>query len=164
MNHPRLAKRIALSTLVAGLAATLLLGGCAALPPGSQPDPRDRFERANRSVYAFNRALDRAVLRPVARAYVKATPGPVRRCIHNFLGNIDYPITVINEALQGKVVDSLKDVARFGINSVIGVGGLFDPATHWGFEQRRTTSATDDIGGKDCQGRATTIQIRIITT
>jgi phospholipid-binding lipoprotein MlaA len=135
LNHPRSPKRITQLTLAAGLAATLLLGGCATVPAGSTPDPRDRFERANRSVYAFNTALDHAVLRPVARAYVKVTPVPVRRCIYNFLGNIDYPITVINDALQGKGRDSLKGVARFGINSVIGVGGLFDPASHWGFER-----------------------------
>jgi len=122
-------------TLVAALAAALLLGGCATLPPGSKPDPRDRFERVNRSVYAFNKAVDHAVLRPVARAYVKVTPQPVRRCIANFLGNIDYPITIINDALQGKVHDGLSDAARFGINTVVGIGGLFDPATHWGFEK-----------------------------
>jgi phospholipid-binding lipoprotein MlaA len=119
----------------AALAAALLLGGCATLPPGSRPDPRDRFERANRSVYAFNRAVDHAVLRPVARAYVKVTPQPVRRCVANFLSNIDYPITIVNDALQGKVHDSLSDIGRFGINTVVGVGGLFDPATHWGFEK-----------------------------
>jgi phospholipid-binding lipoprotein MlaA len=135
LNHPRLTKRIYKLTSVAALAAALLLGGCATLPPGSKPDPRDRFERANRSVYAFNKAIDHAILRPVARGYVKVTPQPVRRGISNFLANIDYPITIINDALQGKVHDSLSDVARFGINTVVGVGGLFDPATHWGFEK-----------------------------
>jgi phospholipid-binding lipoprotein MlaA len=130
-----LTKRIYKLTSVAALAAALLLGGCATLPPGSKPDPRDRFERANRSVYAFNKAIDHAILRPVARGYVKVTPQPVRRGISNFLANIDYPITIINDALQGKVHDSLSDVARFGINTVVGVGGLFDPATHWGFEK-----------------------------
>ena len=50
--------RIDKLTIGAALAAALLLGGCATLPPGSKPDPRDRFERANRSVYAFNRAVD----------------------------------------------------------------------------------------------------------
>jgi phospholipid-binding lipoprotein MlaA len=133
--HSRLTMRIENWTRVAALAAALLLGGCATLPPGSKPDPRDRFERANRSVYAFNQALDHAVLRPVARAYVKVTPRPARRCISNFLANIDYPITIINDALQGKVHDSLSDVARFGINTVVGIGGLFDPATHWGFQK-----------------------------
>jgi phospholipid-binding lipoprotein MlaA len=133
--HLLLTLRIDKLTIVAALAAASLLSGCATLPPGSKPDPRDRFERANRSVYAFNKAVDHAVLRPVARAYVKVTPRPVRRGISNFLANIDYPITIINDALQGKVHDSLRDVARFGINTVVGVGGLFDPATHWGFEK-----------------------------
>jgi phospholipid-binding lipoprotein MlaA len=133
--HPRLTMRREKFALASALAAALLLGGCATLPPGSKPDSRDRFERANRSVYAFNTALDHAVLRPVARAYVKVTPRPARRCISNFLANIDYPITIINDALQGKVHDSLSDVARFGINTVVGVGGLFDPASHWGFEK-----------------------------
>jgi hypothetical protein len=85
--------RIDSLTIAAAFAAALLLGGCATLPPGSKPDPRDRFERANRSVYAFNRAVDHAILRPVARGYVKVTPKPVRRGISNFLANIDYPIT-----------------------------------------------------------------------
>jgi phospholipid-binding lipoprotein MlaA len=133
--HPRLTMRIDRLTIVAAFAAALLLGGCATLPPGSKPDPRDRFERANRSVYAFNKTIDHAILRPVARGYVKVTPRPVRRGISNFFANIDYPITIINDALQGKVRDSLRDVARFGINTVVGVGGLFDPAAHWGFER-----------------------------
>jgi len=134
--HPRLTMRIDRLTIVAAFAAALSLGGCATLPPGSKPDPGDRFERANRSVYAFNKAIDHAVLRPVARGYVKITPRPIRRSVTNFFANIDYPITIINDALQGKVRDSLGDVARFGINTVVGVGGLFDPASHWGFEKR----------------------------
>src|SRR6202795_983406 len=127
--------RIDRLTIVAAFAAALLLGGCATLPPGSKPDPRDRFERANRSVYAFNKTIDHAVLRPVARGYVKVTPRPVRRGISNFLANIDYPITIINDALQGKVHDGLRDVARFGINTVAAAGGLFDPPTHGGSER-----------------------------
>src|SRR5712672_3037033 len=50
--------RIDKLTIGAALAAALLLSGCATLPSGSKPDPRDRFERANRSVYAFNTAVD----------------------------------------------------------------------------------------------------------
>src|SRR5258706_12290381 len=92
-------------TIGEAIAAALLLGGCATLPAGSKPDPRDRFERANRSVYAFNTAVDHAILRPVARGYIKVTPRPVRRGISNFFANIDYPITLINDALQAKVHD-----------------------------------------------------------
>jgi len=110
------------------------LGGCATLPSG-KPDPSDRFERVNRSVYAFNRAIDRAVVRPMARTYVKITPAPVRSSISNFFTNLDYPVTIVNDFLQGKLHDGLSDVGRFGVNSVIGIGGLFDPASHWGMEK-----------------------------
>jgi phospholipid-binding lipoprotein MlaA len=110
------------------------LGGCATLPSG-KPDPSDRFERVNRSVYSFNRAIDHAVVRPVARTYVKITPAPVRNSISNFLSNLDYPITIVNDFLQGKIHDGLSDVGRLGVNTVIGIGGLFDPASHWGMEK-----------------------------
>jgi phospholipid-binding lipoprotein MlaA len=118
----------------ATFALAFTLGGCATLPSG-KPDPSDRFERVNRSVYSFNRAIDRAVVRPVARAYVKVTPAPVRTSISNFLTNLDYPITIVNDFLQGKLHDGFSDVGRFGVNTVIGIGGLFDPASHWGMEK-----------------------------
>jgi len=120
--------------LFTAVALVLALGGCATLPSG-KPDPNDRFERVNRSVYSFNRAIDHAVLRPVARAYVKITPGPVRRSVSNFLTNLDYPVTIVNDILQGKIHDGLSDVGRFGVNTIVGIGGLFDPASHWGLEK-----------------------------
>ena len=124
-----------LNTLfLATVAITFTLGGCATLPSG-KPDPSDRFERFNRSVYSFNRAIDHAVVRPVARGYVKITPAPVRSSISNFFTNLDYPITIVNDFLQGKFHDGLSDVGRFGVNTVIGIGGLFDPASHWGMEK-----------------------------
>jgi phospholipid-binding lipoprotein MlaA len=119
--------------LVAAFALTLTLGGCAALP--GKRDPSDRFERFNRSVYAFNRAVDHAVLRPVARTYVKITPDPVRRSISNFITNLDYPVTIVNDLLQGKVHDGVSDVGRLGVNTVVGIGGIFDPASHWGLDK-----------------------------
>jgi phospholipid-binding lipoprotein MlaA len=119
---------------LATFALTSALGGCAALPSG-KPDPSDRFERVNRSVYSFNRAIDHAVVRPVARAYVKITPAPVRRSISNFFTNLDYPVIIVNDFLQGKLHDGVSDVGRFGVNTVIGIGGLFDPASHWGMEK-----------------------------
>ena len=50
--------------------ALLALSGCASLPAGAKPDPRDRFERTNRAIYIFNVKVDHAVLRPTARTYV----------------------------------------------------------------------------------------------
>lgn len=95
------------------------------------PSTADRFERFNRSVYAFNTGLDRAIVRPVARGYAHL-PGPIRSGVGNFLGNLAYPNTILNDFLQGKWQDGARDLARFAINSVAGVGGLMDPATRAG--------------------------------
>jgi phospholipid-binding lipoprotein MlaA len=120
--------------LFATFVVIFVLGGCATLPSG-KADPSDRFERFNRSVYSFNRAIDHAVLRPVARTYVKITPAPARHSVSNFLSNLDYPVTIVNDFLQGKIHHGLSDVGRFGVNTVVGIGGLFDPASHWGLEK-----------------------------
>lgn len=111
---------------------TLALGACTTLPPNAKPDPRDRFERFNRSVYKFNSTLDHAVLRPVARTYVRVLPEVLRTHIENVLTNLAYPQTLINDFLQGKGNDGANDAARFVVNSVLGIAGIFDPATKMG--------------------------------
>jgi phospholipid-binding lipoprotein MlaA len=116
----------------------LCLAGCASLPQGAKPDPRDRFERFNRGIYAFNVKIDHGVLRPVARAYVKVTPQPVRTSVHNFVDNLIYSRTIINDFLQGKFRDFGTDSTRLLINSVFGLGGLFDPASRAGLDRHRT--------------------------
>jgi phospholipid-binding lipoprotein MlaA len=107
---------------------------CAALPTDRQAGPRDRFERYNRSMYRFNTAADRAVLRPLARGYVRVLPQPVRRGIGHFLTNVAYPRTIVNDLLQGKLADGARDTARLAVNTVVGLG-FFDPATRLGLEQ-----------------------------
>lgn len=108
-----------------------LMTGCATLPPG-QRDPRDRFERSNRAVYKFNDALDRHIARPVARGYVKVTPRPVRTGVSNFFQNLTYPTVIVNDLLQGKLKSFGGDAARLVVNTTVGIGGLFDPATRMG--------------------------------
>lgn len=124
------------------LLAAALLPACATLPPDTQRDPRDRFERFNRSVYSFNSTLDRTVARPVAKAYVKATPAPVRTGIGNFFANLGYTKVMLNDILQGKVVQFFADTARLLVNTTIGIGGLFDPAAQIGL------SANDEDFGQ----------------
>jgi phospholipid-binding lipoprotein MlaA len=117
-----------------GLLATLLmLGGCATLPPG-QRDVRDPFERFNRSMYRFNTAADRAILRPVARAWQASVPRPARQGLENFTDNLAYPKTIINDFLQGKFADGGRDVTRLIVNTVCGLG-LVDVATPAGLER-----------------------------
>jgi len=113
----------------------LLLSGCATLPPGHH-DPRDPFERFNRSVYRFNVAADHAVLRPVARTWQAVVPAPVRRGVDNFVDNLAYPTTIINDFLQGKFGDGGRDSTRLVINTVCGFG-LFDTATKAGLERHQ---------------------------
>ena len=128
------------AALLVFLALSLGLTGCATLPNG-KVDPRDRFERFNRSVYKFNNALDHAVLRPAAHAYVKVLPQPVRTSINNFTTNLAYPTTVANDFFQGKVADGVTDAARIIVNTLLGLGGLFDPASHMGLDRH-----TQDFG------------------
>jgi phospholipid-binding lipoprotein MlaA len=118
----------------------LLVGGCATLPSG-KTDPRDPWERFNRSTFKFNDALDRAIAKPVAKAYVKVTPRVVRLGVSNVFNNLDNVPTVINDTLQGKFRQAGHDSARFLLNSTLGLGGLFDPASAAGLE-----SNDEDLG------------------
>jgi phospholipid-binding lipoprotein MlaA len=117
--------------LTLALGATLLTA-CASIP--GKPDPRDRFERFNRAMFSFDQSLDRNVLLPVTRGYVKVVPKPARRGIAHFLTNITYPRTIVNDALQAKFADAGRDTLRLGINTILGLG-FFDPATGMGLEQ-----------------------------
>ena len=112
----------------------LLLCGCATLPPGSKRDPRDPWERMNRSFYKFNDVLDRAIVKPTAKGYTHL-PQPMQTGVHNFFDNLNYPITIVNDLLQGQVVPFFSDIGRFVFNSTVGLGGLFDPATAAGMQK-----------------------------
>jgi len=120
------------------LGLSAVLAGCASLPKGEKPDPRDRFERFNRGIYAFNTKADHLILRPVARGYVKVTPAPVRNSVHNFLENLVYTKTIINDFLEGKWRDGGTDTARLLLNTTVGIGGLFDPASKAGLDRHHT--------------------------
>jgi phospholipid-binding lipoprotein MlaA len=110
----------------------LTAAGCASAPGRTVKD--DRWESFNRGVYKFNDTIDRAALKPVAQGYKKITPSFVRVGISNFFGNIEYPTTIVNQFLQGKVVMGLRDTGRFLLNTTLGLGGLFDVATPVGLE------------------------------
>ena len=120
----------------AALAAALaILSGCAshhsAHREAANPDP---FEPVNRAIYKVNDIGDRYVARPVAKAYKKATPGAFRLGASNFLDNLRYPITIVNDFLQGKGRQGGADFARFALNSTVGLLGIFDPAAEMGLK------------------------------
>jgi phospholipid-binding lipoprotein MlaA len=111
------------------------MGACATLPPNSPRSAHDPWERANRSVYKFNDALDRAIAKPVAKGYVKVVPSPVRTGVSNFFSNLNTPTVMLNDALQGKLKAAANDLGRFLLNSTVGLGGLMDPATSAGLDK-----------------------------
>jgi hypothetical protein len=140
------ASRGSLATASAILALACSLVGCASLPKDSTRDPRDHVERFNRSIYKFNTALDHAILRPVARGYVKVTPRPVRTGVSNFFGNLGYTKTIGNDVFQGHFLDFGSDIARLVVNTTVGIGGI------------SSSSRVLACGGRICsRGRVTCI-------
>jgi phospholipid-binding lipoprotein MlaA len=118
------------------LACISLFTGCATLHKNDADiDTIDPNERANRQFYNFTDAVDRAVLAPVADAYIKHVPDPMQRSIGNFYDNLAYPNVILNDFLQGKVRQGFQDTLRFAVNSTIGLGGLFDMAGPMGLPQ-----------------------------
>lgn len=126
------------------LAAALLAGGCATVASGEgrgEPapfaaNPVDPWERFNRKVFAFNEAVDEAVLKPVAEGYRKVVPQLVRTGIGNLLGNVYDVWSTVNHLLQGKVHHGLDMGMRVLTNTLFGLGGLLDPATEMGLVRR----------------------------
>ncbi len=110
----------------------LSVGGCVTLPPNSKRAPQDPWESWNRGVYKVNDVMDRAIAKPVTRAYIKVVPQPIRTGVSNFFDNLTTPTVMVNDALQGKFLAAGNDLGRFLFNSTVGLGGFLDPATHAG--------------------------------
>ena len=113
------------------ISSLALLSGCASTN-ASKADP---LEGLNRATYAFNDAVDKAVLEPVAKGYKTVTPDFLRAGVSNLFMNIGDVATGLNNLLQGKGGDAASDAGRFLINSTLGVVGLFDVATPMGLEK-----------------------------
>ncbi|MFN3936408.1 MAG: VacJ family lipoprotein [Gemmobacter sp.] len=116
-------------------ALLLVLAGCSAPAPSGIFDP---YEEQNRRTHAFNVALDRNVARPVSRAFGGAGGGAVSTGFGNVGRNLSLPSEVLNKTLQGRFEDAVHNAWRLVVNTTIGVGGLFDPATAMGLDRRKT--------------------------
>ena len=90
--------------------------------------PGDPFEPINRLSFDLFWAIDRIAIRPAAMAYRTVVPKPLRDGAHNALTNLSEPLVFANDILQLKPKRALKTLARFVINTAIGLGGLFDIA------------------------------------
>jgi len=128
LNADRVAevKRLCAALLLAGMSA-----GCAT----SGGNPADPLEPLNRVVFSFNDAADKAVIKPVARAYRAVLPGIVRTGVSNFFSNLEDIWISVNDVLQGKFQEGIDDLGRVLFNSTFGIAGIFDFASQLGFQK-----------------------------
>src|SRR5579883_1472586 len=110
------------------LGLSLMLGACSTPSPESlaQNDP---WEKTNRDIFDFDVKLDHAVARPIAKGYRAAVPEPVREGIHNAITNLNSPVVLANDVLQGNGDKAANTFGRIVINSTVGIGGLIDVAS-----------------------------------
>ena len=105
--------------------------GAAGVQAEVERHPDDPWERMNRGIFRFNEGLDRWVLEPVAKGWDWALPDPVQTSVGNFFDNLVFPVRLVNEVLQAKPARAYETAWRGVINSVGGLGGLFDVASHY---------------------------------
>ncbi|SAK80020.1 lipoprotein [Caballeronia arationis] len=106
--------------------AAALVAGCATVTTPTKGDPLESY---NRTMFTINDKIDQVALKPVAKAYVWAIPEPVRNSVTNFFSNIGDVYIAANNLLQLNIADGVSDIVRVAMNTVFGVGGLFDVAT-----------------------------------
>jgi phospholipid-binding lipoprotein MlaA len=92
------------------------------------PDPIEGFNRAS---WEVNDWLFRGLFYPFSFGYNYVVPKPARTMISNGGHNLTYPVRLFNNCCEGKWHGAWMETERFGVNSTVGLGGLFDPATHW---------------------------------
>lgn len=120
--------------LVLAGALSLTLSGCAT---GPAANPRDPLEPFNRSIFGFNDAVDRVVLKPVATAYRNVTPGPVRTGVGNLFANLEDFWSLANSVLQLKVRAAADTAMRVSVNTFLGLAGWIDLAGEMGIERHK---------------------------
>lgn len=130
-------------TLRSLLVVTLLLGvaGCATPPKDPQAlayykQTNDPLEPTNRVMYVVNDAIDTVLLKPLALAYHYGTPEFFQRGTHNVLSNLNTPVVLFNNMLEGHPRRAGDTLMRGLINTTIGLVGIFDVATKMGYPKQ----------------------------
>ena len=89
------------------------------------------FEGVSRSIFKFNMAFDKAILKPVAKGYNKL-PDPIKNGTSNFTSNIATLLSIPNSLLQGNIKQVGHSTGSFLINSTVGILGVLNPAEKMG--------------------------------
>lgn len=107
-------------------------------PVIAQPSAGDPLETFNRGSFSFNLAMDKYLLKPVAKTYRFITPRFVRTGVTNALDNLRTPVTLANDLLQGEPTRATESVGRFMFNTILGFGGLVDIGGMLGMPERHS--------------------------
>jgi phospholipid-binding lipoprotein MlaA len=122
------------------LLAMFAIAGCASAPsddPESLAEYKkinDPGEPTNRFIFRINQGLDKVIIKPLTSFYRGIFPDPLRTGVHNFLNNLKTPVVLANDVMQGEPERAGDTVMRFLINTTVGIGGLRDQASDWGYE------------------------------
>ncbi|RXR29611.1 VacJ family lipoprotein [Sphingobium fluviale] len=107
----------------------------------------DPAQAVNQLSYEAVQAIDKAVIGPVAREYKESVPKKMRKSVRNVINNLDEPIVFVNFLLQFKVGKAAETLARFGLNSTVGLAGVMDVAKKKPFNlPRRSNGLADTLG------------------
>ncbi len=96
----------------------------------------DPWEEWNRRTYHFNQRFDEWVYLPAVHGYRRVTPRFLRSGVSHFFAHLGEVPSLANQLLQLRGHDALHTTARLLFNTVIGVGGVWDPARRMGLERR----------------------------
>lgn len=109
--------------------------GCAATTSEGGLAPIDPYESINRPVYSFNTKVDNYLAKPIADGYRYITPDFMQSGVRNFFNNLQDVGVVLNDILQAKFEQGLHDFGRLGMNTTLGLMGMFDVASDVGLEK-----------------------------
>lgn len=122
------------------MGASLLTAGCATRPDPSDEAAVHAYEQANdpieplnRYFFELNRFADIVALKPAAELYDGVLPRFAKQGVRHFLDNLRTPVILANDMLQGEWDRAETTATRFGINTTVGVLGLDDPASDYGY-------------------------------
>jgi phospholipid-binding lipoprotein MlaA len=99
-------------------------------------DIYDPLEGFNRRSYTFNYYFDKFLFLPVVNTYEFIMPDYAEDRVSSFVDNVYEFNNFTNNLLQMKFKRTGITLARFVVNTTVGIAGLWDPATHWGMERQ----------------------------
>jgi phospholipid-binding lipoprotein MlaA len=130
-------QRVAIKIFV--ISSVFLLAACASTVSSTEAGGVfDPFEKQNRKIHAFNRGLDKALVRPAARGYSALLPDPIEDSIGNFAENLGQPSVIVNSLLQGNFKGAGLSTTRFLTNTVLGFAGFVDAAAEFKVPEHST--------------------------